>query len=363
MRAAVYHGPGDIRIESVPEPGHPEPGELLLEVIRNGICGSDAGEFQHGPRMVPVGERHRHSGHVGPTILGHEFVGRVAEVGPGVTGFVPGQRVACGAGVSCGRCAWCRSGRTNLCARYYTIGLQADGGLAELARAPAAICVDVPDDCSDDAAAMAQPLAVALHALNRSGAGRDGSVAVIGVGGIGSFIVGGAAQRGISDVLAVDVDEGRLEAAMRLGARLTVDASAVDAADAVCTATGGEGADVVIEASGTPEGLAQGLRAVRRGGRVVVVGLQARPPELDLFDLSLREVDLVTTVAHVCRTDLPEAVRILATTPLASIVVDSVIPLDRLVSDGILALTERRARGKILVDPRPAASAATRSGA
>jgi threonine dehydrogenase-like Zn-dependent dehydrogenase len=336
----------------VPEPGRPGPGELLLEVIRNGICGSDAGEFEHGPRMVPLRVRHRHSRHLGPTILGHEFVGRVAEVGPEVVGFAPGQRVACGAGVSCGGCEWCRSGRTNLCARYYTIGLQADGGLAELVRAPAAICVAVPDDCSDDAAAMAQPLAVALHALRRSGAGEDRSLAVVGVGGIGSFIVGGAAQLG-ADVLAIDVDEGRLEAATRLGARLAIDARSADAASAVRAATGGEGAHVVIEASGTPEGLAQALRAVRRGGRAVVVGLQATPAAVDLFDLSLREIDLVTTVAHVCRTDLPAAVRVLATTPLASLVVDRVIPLDRLVPDGILALTERRARGKILVDPRP----------
>jgi (R,R)-butanediol dehydrogenase / meso-butanediol dehydrogenase / diacetyl reductase len=352
MRAAVYHGAGDVRIESVPEPGHPGSGELLLAVIRNGICGSDAGEFQHGPRMVPVRERHPNSAHGGPTILGHEFVGRVVEIGPGVTGFEAGQRVACGAGVSCGACEWCRAGRTNLCARYYTIGLQRHGGLAELVRAPAAICVAVPDDCSDDAAAMAQPLAVALHALNRSAVDGGSSLAVIGVGGMGSFIVGAAVRRSTSDVLAVDIDEGRLEIARRLGARVAVDARSADVGHAVRAATGGEGADVVVEVSGTWEGLAQGLRAVRRGGRVVVVGLQAAPPVVDLFDLSLREVDLVTTVAHVCRTDLPEAIDMLATTPLASLVIDRVIPLDRLVPDGILALTERRARGKILVDPR-----------
>jgi (R,R)-butanediol dehydrogenase/meso-butanediol dehydrogenase/diacetyl reductase len=321
-------------------------------VLRNGICGTDAGEFEHGPRMVPLRVRHSHSGHLGPTILGHEFVGRVSEVGPEVAGFAPGQRVACGAGVSCGSCEWCRSGRTNLCARYYTLGLQAHGGLAELVRAPAAICVAVPDHCSDDAAAMAQPLAVALHALRRSGVGEDRSLAVIGVGGIGSFLVAGAAQLG-ADVLAIDVDEGRLEAAARLGARLAIGARSADAAEAVRTATGGEGAHVVIEASGTAEGLAHALGAVRRGGRVVVVGLQATPPAVDLADLSLREVDVVTTVAHVCRTDLPEALRVLVTTPLASLVVDRVIPLDRLVPDGILALTGRRARGKILVDPRP----------
>jgi threonine dehydrogenase-like Zn-dependent dehydrogenase len=312
--------------------------------------------------MIPMRERHPHSGHAGPLILGHEFVGRVSEVGSEVTGFERGQRIACGAGVSCGACEWCQAGRTNLCARYYTIGLQEDGGLAELVNVPADICVAVPDECSDDAAAMAQPLAVALHALNRSGVQGGQSLLVIGVGGIGAFIVGAAAERGITDLLAVDVNEGRLQAAKQLGARLAIDARSLDVAEAVSAAGDGEGAHVVIEASGTPDGLAQSLRAVRRGGRVVVVGLQSKPPAINLFDVSLREVDMATAVAHVCRTDLPEAVRILATAPLAGIVMDRVIPLDRLVPDGILALTERRAQGKILVDPRLRAPASARGG-
>jgi (R,R)-butanediol dehydrogenase/meso-butanediol dehydrogenase/diacetyl reductase len=351
MKAAVYHGAGDVRIESVPDPGPPGPGELLIEVTRSGICGSDAGEFQHGPRQVPLHTRHPHSGHVGPMVLGHEFAGRVIGVGPDVAGFEAGQRVACGAGISCGACEWCRHGRTNLCARYHTIGLQVDGGLAELVRAPAGICTPVPDECTDDAAAMAQPLAVALHALDRAGINSGSTLAVIGVGGIGSFIAGAAARRGVADLLAIDVDHHRLEAARRLGARVAIDAGTGVVAEAVRAETGGEGVEAVIEASGTAEGLSEALRIVRRGGRLVVVGLQDVPRAVDLFDLSLREVDLIGTVAHVCRTDLPAAVDMLATTPLASLVLDRVIPFDRLVPDGILALTEHRARGKILVEP------------
>jgi (R,R)-butanediol dehydrogenase / meso-butanediol dehydrogenase / diacetyl reductase len=358
MRAAVYRGAGEVAIESVPEPGRPGPGGLLLEVIRCGICGSDAGEFEHGPRMIPLRQRHPHSGHLGPMILGHELIGTVVEVGPGISGFEPGQRVASGAGVSCGACEWCVAGRTNLCASYYTIGLQADGGLAERVIAPASTCVAVPEGCADDAAGMAQPLAVAVHALNRARVEAGGALAVIGVGGIGSFIVGAAAGRGVAEVLAVDVDRHRLETARRLGARLCVDAGACDVVEVLRDVTGGDGPHVVVEASGTAAGLAQAVRAVRRGGRVVVLGLQAAPPPVDLYDCSLREVDLVATVAHVCSTDLPEALAVLASTPLASIVLDRVIPLERLVPDGIRALTERRARGKILVDPRPGAGGA-----
>src|SRR6478672_1544339 len=160
MRAAVYHGAGDVRVESVTEPGDPGPGELLLAPRMGAICGTDASEFAHGPHMIPLHEPHPGSGRVGPLVLGHEFVARVEAVGDGVEGVAVGERVVSGAGVSCGECAWCRAGRTNLCASYYTLGLSAPGGLAELVASPASICHPVPAAVADEAAAMAQPLAV-----------------------------------------------------------------------------------------------------------------------------------------------------------------------------------------------------------
>ena len=352
MRAAVYHGPGDVRIESRPEPEPPAAGELVVEVLRGAICGTDSSEYAHGPQMIPLNDRHPHSGHVGPVVLGHEFVGRVTAVGEGVAGFAIGDRVVSGAGVSCGECEWCRAGRTNLCAHYYTLGLSSDGGLATAAKTPAGICVRVPDGCSDDAAAMAQPLAVALHALNRGRVRAEDTVVIIGVGGIGALVVGGAAARGVEHIIAVDVDSGRLATARQLGAAHTIDASKDDAVAAVLKLTGGEGAHVVMEASGAPTSPGQALKIVRRGGRVVIVGLQARPVELDLFDLTLREIEMTSTVAHICATDVTEALEVLTRTALADKILDRVIPLDRLVEDGLAALAERRAAGKILVDPR-----------
>ena len=137
MRAAVYHGPGDVRVEPVDEPGEPGEGELVLEVLRAAICGTDAGEWADGPNLISLDRPHPGSGHSGPVVMGHEFVGRVAAVGDGVEGLEVGDRVVSGAGVSCGRCPWCLSGRTNICAGYYTIGFHADGGLAEAVRTPA----------------------------------------------------------------------------------------------------------------------------------------------------------------------------------------------------------------------------------
>ena len=159
------------------------------------ICGTDASEYAHGPHMIPLHERHPGSGHVGPLILGHEFVGRVEALGDGVEGLAVGDRVVSGAGVSCGECAWCEAGRTNLCASYYTLGLSAPGGLAEQVLSPAKICVPVPDAGDDVGAAMAQPLAVAIHALDRGGVGPGLTVAVLGIGGIGGFLIGAASTR------------------------------------------------------------------------------------------------------------------------------------------------------------------------
>lgn len=170
MIAAVYHAPGDVRVEDMPQPRDPTGADVILEVTRAAICGTDASEFAHAPKFFPIAAPHPFSGHHGPTIMGHEFTGRVVARGPDAAGPGLGDRVVCGAGVSCGECEWCLRGRTNLCARYYTLGLHSHGGLTQYVGTPASLCRIVPETCSDDAAAMAQPLAVALHGLRRSGA-------------------------------------------------------------------------------------------------------------------------------------------------------------------------------------------------
>jgi len=341
VKAAVFHGPRDVRIEEVAEPGDPAHGEVVLEVLRGAICGTDASEWDHGPVLCTP-----------PVVLGHEFVGRVAAIGADVDTFQVGDRVVSGAGISCGRCAWCRAGRTNLCADYRTLGLQIDGGLAELVKSPAAICRAVPDGVDDDAAAMTQPLAVALHALSRVALQPHESVAVIGVGGIGSFIVAGASHRAVDGrVVAFDIDAERLATARELGADETVDASAHELAQLLLELTDGVGFDVVIEATGTQHAPAAAIAGARRGGRVLLVGLHGAPRELELTPMILREVDVFTTVAHVCDSDIPAALALLAESDVASITAGPRIPLDELVEEGLRPLAERRASGKILVAP------------
>jgi threonine dehydrogenase-like Zn-dependent dehydrogenase len=340
MRAAVYRGPGELCIEQVAEPGDPGAGEIIVRVSRAAICGTDSAEWAHGPLLAQP-----------PVILGHEFTGVVEALGDGVSGVSIGDRVVSGAGISCGECEWCEAGRTNLCARYRTIGLHVDGALAQYARTPAGICLAVPETVSDDAAAVAQPLAVALHAVRRSGLRAGQSCAVIGIGGIGAFVVAAARAAGAAPLVALDIDEARLQTALRLGATTTVDARGRELDQAILQAVGPDGADVVIEATGVPGAPAAAISAAKRGGRVLIVGLQSAPRELDLLSMAVREVELATTLAHVCDVDLPAALELLSDTDLAEVVTDRVIGLDDLLEDGIKPLAAGAARGKIVVAP------------
>jgi (R,R)-butanediol dehydrogenase/meso-butanediol dehydrogenase/diacetyl reductase len=338
-----------VRVQERPQPRPSAPDDVILRVLRASICGTDVGEFQHGPVLVPLEHKHPNSRHAGPLALGHEFVGVVEEMGSAVTTVSAGDRVVSGAGISCGACAWCRMGRTNLCASYYTIGLHVDGGLAERVRVPAASCRIVPPECSDDDAALAQPLAVGIHAVARSGVGAGDALAVLGAGGIGTFVLAAAAARGVGPLIAVDVDPQRLVHARALGATHVIDARGADVPAEVCRVTG-DGASAVVEATGVPSGPATAAASVRRGGVVVIVGLQPEPVAIDLLDLTLREVDVRPSMAHVLATDIPEALEILARGEVGPVVTDRVIPLERLVDDGIRALAEGRARGKVIVD-------------
>jgi (R,R)-butanediol dehydrogenase/meso-butanediol dehydrogenase/diacetyl reductase len=281
-------------------------------------------------------------------ILGHEILGRVIAVGSNVTRLAPRDRVVPGAGIWCGRCSFCRTGLPNLCDTYHTVGLHRHGGLAEYVTVPAEMCLPVAERCADDHAVMAQPLAVALHAIGRGNLQPGEVAAVVGAGGIGAMVIAGASTLGLGGIVAIDVAAERLDVAAALGATALVDASGREPVRAVRELTGGEGVHVVFEASGTTAGLATAIATVRRGGRLVLIGLQPEPQALDLRRLLLDEVDVITSMAHVCNTDLPRALRLLEDTELGTTMLDRVIDLGDVV-DGLVALADGSARGKIVV--------------
>lgn len=347
MRAAVYHGDHDIRITEVEAPSR-APGEVMIRVTRSGICGTDATEWVAGPKVFPVGTAHRVTGHVGPMILGHEFVGEVVEADAD-SGFVPGDRVACGAGVWCGECARCREGRTNMCERYYTYGLSTDGGMAGFVSTPAANLARIPDGLSDDHAALAQPLAVGLHAARRSGATDGDRVVIIGGGAIASFVLAGLRHLVDAEVVVVEFAGPKQDRALRFGAGAVVSPGPDLAAD-VLSALGGRRADVVIEASGAPGQLANAVSLVRDGGRVLAVGLPKAKPELDVHSLVFREITIDSSLAHVCDVDLGPALDILAEGVVGPELLERVVPLDELTAQ-LELLAGGGLEGKVLIDP------------
>jgi (R,R)-butanediol dehydrogenase / meso-butanediol dehydrogenase / diacetyl reductase len=352
MKALVLHAAGDARIEHRPDPTSPAPTDVTLRILRAGLCGTDATEYAAGPVLTPLTTRHPASGVLGPVVLGHEFIGVVEETGSAVDRFVVGDRVAAGAGVWCGACAWCRRGQTNLCVSYWTFGLSADGGLTERLTVPAAMLHSIAAGISDDNAALAQPLAVALHAVSRSRIAAGDIVVVNGAGAIGSFIVVGALAVGAGVVVTIDVDRSRLAVARQLGASHTIDATDQDPYEVVRELTAGALADVTIEASGVPDGMSTVLRVTRRGGTILLVGLAKKPVTFNAVDLILREIDVATTVAHVCDENLAAALRVLADRDLAALLVERVVPLDRAVEDALAPMAAGTTRGKILIDPQ-----------
>lgn len=346
MRAAVLHDLHDLRVEDVPVPSFGDD-EVLIKVSYNGLCGTDASEFAKGSIMVPLKVPHPNSKHVGATVLGHEFVGKVIKAGVNVRDLM-GKRVACGAGVSCGVCKRCKEGRTNLCDHYFTLGLSVDGGLAEYVAAPGKICVPIPDDVDDVHAVLAQPLAVGIHGVRRSGVQNGDTVIVLGAGAIGSFVCVALQQYQV-DIIAMDIDQKRLDVASKLGATRTILIEPT-ATPAEIKALYPQQADVVFETSGAPGGVARAVALTKMGGTVLLMGLNKAPQELVFADPVLREVTLQTTVAHVCNDDMPAALDLLRSGTIAEMLTEKIVQLED-VASAFDYLSAGKATGKILVTP------------
>lgn len=348
MRAAVLHGRGDLRIEetSVPVPG---PDEVLLRVRAVGVCGTDAAEYADGPSMMPVESAHHVTAHHGPMIIGHEFAGDVVDVGPGVDRAWIGRLLAsCGA-ITCGRCWQCVSGRTNLCESYASVGLHRDGAAAEFVVAPLASCE--PADVlglPPDAAALGQPMSIALHAVRRGRVVETERALLLGAGGIGAFITYVLAHNGVQ-VLVVDPDETRRRLATDLGAS----AVAPPSADLTPSDLLDGHPQVVFEASGTAAGLDVALSALPAGGRLVLVGMQKQLATLDLRRATLRENEIIGTNAMRRTPDFPDALRLLASrTEGWADIAPTALPLEQIVSAALAPMAAGKSPAiKALVDP------------
>jgi (R,R)-butanediol dehydrogenase/meso-butanediol dehydrogenase/diacetyl reductase len=254
-----------------------------------------------------------------------------------------------------------RSRRPNLSPAYATIGLQRHGGLAEYVAVPVETCVDVtPYGLTGDAAALAQPMAIAVHSLRRSRPEPGEPAVVIGAGGIGAFLVYAGAQAGIRLAVA-DLSTERLEIARALGAESPIGPDETDDLGEALASRGIE-PTIVFEVTGTEAGLRAALAVSEpAGARIVLVGLHEEPRLIDFRRITLREIELIGTNAHDSDADLSEAVRLLAARPEGwADIAPEAFPLDELVAEGIVPIVERRARRiKTLIDPRASKRRAT----
>lgn len=296
MRAALLRGPRDLRVGVAPDPA-PEAGTVVVRVAAAGLCGTDY-RIWTGDRPVAY-----------PRVMGHELVGRVARAGAGVEGLAAGDRVVVEPNYSCGRCPLCREGNRNLCAGRTAVGIDVDGGFAELVRVPAACCWRVPDALGDDEAMLAEPLAVMVRATAR-GAPRAGEcAAVVGAGSLGLLALQVLRARGVR-VLVVSRSARRFALARRLGAGATHAVGEGPVAEAARRFSGREGVDLVVEAAGTAEAVTHALELVRPGGRVVLTGLPHAATPVEFFDVVRRELTLVGSMIY--QREFGEAVDLLA---------------------------------------------------
>lgn len=313
MTAIVCHGPRDYRVETTARPVA-GPREMVIRVAACGICASDC-KCWAGAAMFWDGNDPWVKA---PVIPGHEFYGHVDDLGPGAAehfGLAIGDRVIAEQIVPCDRCRYCRSGQYWMCEVHHIFGFQrqvADGGMAEYMLIPATARVHrIPDGISADDAAIIEPLACAIHTVNRGDIQLDDTVVVAGCGPIGLMMVQAARLKTPRKLVAIDMVPERLALAKAFGADVVVDPGREDAAAIVRSLTGGYGADVYIEATGSPAGVGQGLALIRKLGRFVEFSVFGAPATVDWSIIGDRK-ELDVRGAHLGPYCYPIAIDLLA---------------------------------------------------
>jgi len=302
MRALVLSEYKRLDVRDVPTP---EVGErdVLVRVHACGICGSDVHGYDGSSgRRIP------------PAVMGHEAAGVVERIGAGVERVSPGDRVTFDSTVSCGHCDYCRAGRSNLCDQRKVLGVSCGdyrqaGAFAEFVAVPEHIVYRLPGEVSFEHAAMVEPVSVAVHAVARAPMPARSAV-VVGAGTIGLLVIQALRAAGAGRVIAVDVDEGKLALARKLGADVVLNPTAVDVPMEVRGLTEG-GADVALECVGATEPIKTAVACVRKGGSVVLVGNVSPGIQLPLQAVVTGELTLLGTCAS--NGEYPRAIELLRT--------------------------------------------------
>ena len=280
MKAVQIASPEQLKIVDVEKPVIDNRNNVLIRMTAAGICGSDVGIY-HGTNAAATY----------PRIIGHEMVGRVAEIGASVTGLKVGDRVIVNQVTSCGECYPCRMGRGNVCDHLAVRGVHIDGGYQEYIAVPEADCYLLPDSLSDEDAVMIEPTTIAIQSCTRAQLEKDDMLLILGAGALGSTILKIARQM-CDHIIVADILDNKLEAAKENGAKYTIHVLKEDLEEKVREYTNGRGATVSIDASGTSDSLMKLLRATGNAGRVMVMGFSTAPIEINQFLITSKELDV-----------------------------------------------------------------------
>lgn len=281
MKAAIFKKPGLIEVEE--KNLRPlKDDELLIRVKACGVCGTDIHIFHGEEGSAPV---------TPPIILGHEYSGEIVEIGSGIEDFKIGDRVAVDPNMYCGKCVYCRDGKSHLCNHLEALGVTVDGGFAEYCIVPASQAYLFPQTLDFEEAAMVEPLACCLHGIDNIGIKAGQSVAILGGGAIGLLMLQLAKLQGASFIMVSEPLESRRKLALKLGADVT--ANPLDE-DLLSTALPHipEGFDVVIESAGKAVAIQQAIQIARKGASILVFSVSSPDAKLDLYPIDLFKKEL-----------------------------------------------------------------------
>ena len=286
MRQAIMTQPGKIILREVPLP-EIQPDEVLIQVKRIGVCGSDIHVF-HG--------QHPYTSY--PVVQGHEVSGVIADLGAQVESFSQGDTVVFMPQVTCGTCYPCRHGMYHICDNLKVMGFQTSGAAQEYFPVKAEMVLKLPETVSLDHAALVEPIAVAVHALARFGNVAGLNVLVLGAGTIGNLVAQVAVASGAKRVMITDVSPYKLEKARQCGLEYVVNAAQEDLGQAIQSTFGPDKADLILECVGVQDTITQAVTNARKGSPIVVVGVFGEKPVVDLGLLQDRELSLIGTLMY-----------------------------------------------------------------
>jgi len=353
MKAAVWHGRKDVRVEEVPDPPPPPPGQIQIEVAWCGICGTDLHEYLGGPLYISERVPHPLTGAKAPQILGHELSGRVIAIGRGVKGFSLRDRVAACPIIGCLECRWCKAGFMGQCDKVAFLGISwHGGGFAEKMNLYAYQAYHLPDAVSDEVGSLVEPFAATTRMVARAEVGPNDNVAVVGAGPIGLMALTAARIAGAKRVVSVELAERRIELAKKCGATAVINPAVEDPFKTAKAITDGDGFDIVLECVGQPQtGLLAG-RLTRTRGKLMVMGVFEEPAPLDWTDIVYGEKTIVGSMGGYGLFE--KAIADMANPQFpGGLLITGRIGLDDILEKGFRPLIEEKDKHvKILVSPK-----------